>query len=747
MVSHKLRILSLLATVPLAFACNLLDDAETSKVRELATPEKEYIMPAAGGEYVVKLYANGPVSIVMQGGDEWATIDQTRSDGDGEILVWCEPNEGFRRMAKLVFSLKGTSMKDTVRIKQQGIVPYLECAAPFQSVPGSEARVAEFTLSTNIPTAEFTQSARYLAGSGEWLSAPSFSDGKVAVSTAANSSDVVRKAVVSLTYTDGWEQLFRTDLYVTQSRRDGQFGQTVEFPEVRAQATEAGTAISQDLIVKGIVVSDFHSRNMDENTNTTHAIVDSSYALKTAYLESEDGRYGFRLQFDEADQNVLSFGTRLSLNLSGTVVKKETDPDRYTILGLDGQNMVESFAGADIPVKEKKIAQLTDDDIYTYVTLTGTEFAFKRGTYADVYENYTLKSAVSAVNSGNNGRMDGWASLLLDESGSAIYAPVNMHCLWRRRGDGVPQGVGPTRGVIVHNTLAKVGDVGRYQIRVLDESGFGQSWSPASAFTEYATWDGSIYNYQYSKYQAINNKYKYNLLSTITPSNDISSSHPVPNAELYVENQTMPKVKTSYPIARGDYYSRHAADNRGIDTVYKAMQVMTDVKGWYKWSGGKVSGYNGFRFEFSTQGISASHLLFTWDFCAGSISAVTSKNFPAHWCVEYSTDGGATYTLVPDAVTGKDYVHLRSLPWWDTSINGTAYYTCKAAGLGFSQHAVVLPSDAIGVGRVLMRLRPYDTRLTVLPIVWDADNETMDIAASTTADNYLKLGAPTISYF
>jgi len=102
--------------------------------------------------------------------------------------------------------------------------------------------------------------------------------------------------------------------------------------------------------------------------------------------------------------------------------------------------MVESVAGEAIPVKQRRISELTDDDVYTFVSLENTEFLFKEGSYANVYENYSLSSDVNASQTGNNNRMDGWASLLMDDAGNSIYAPVNMLCLWRRSGQGVPQG-------------------------------------------------------------------------------------------------------------------------------------------------------------------------------------------------------------------------------------------------------------------------------------------------------------------
>ena len=157
-------------------------------------------------------------------------------------------------------------------------------------------------------------------------------------------------------------------------------------------------------------------------------------------------------------------------------------------------------------------------------------------------------------------------------------------------------------------------------------------------------------------------------------------------------------------------------------------------------------GYNGLRMEFSTASLNGSHMLLGFSFAAGTISATTSKTYPAHWCVEYSVDGGQSYTLCPSAATGADYVHLRSLPWWDASLAGNRYNTCSSAGIGLTDHLFRLPAEVFGRERVMVRIRPYDKVMTVLPLVWNGDTETAEISAATTYDNQLRWGVITLRY-
>ena len=710
------------------------------------------VVAVDGGSVSIPVYSNGSVHLNLVEEVEWAEISTDLINGDGEVTVALGPNSGRRRMVKLAMTLDGTELKDTIKIRQEGVKAFLEANAPYYASNGHDSEDIKVKLSTNLPEKEIKYELQYLMGSEGWLESINVQDYSPNVSYLNMSANVnttaeVRKAKILVYHLDGWDQLCSCECYITQAKNNGDFGNKVDFLSVRQLGTVEGTSVAEDLLIEGIVVSDYRSRNMDENTNISYDVVDSLSALSTAYLMSEDGQYGFRIKFTSHTENVLQQGTRLQLNLNGTVVYKEENPERYTISKVNGANMVGSTAGslADIPVKNRTIATLTDDDIYTYVSLQNTEFIFKYGTYADVYENYTLKSPVSRVNSGNNDRMDGWATLLVDADGSSIYAPVNMHCLWRRSGKGVPQGVGATNGIIVHNKLPKVGDVGKYQIRIIDEKGFAQA-KTGSSYEEYCIWNGaSKFGNEFKDYGEKNARYAYNKHLTVIPSNDIlSPGSNLAKGELFLEN-TVARGGGDTPLRSADYYCSPVADDRGISSQYYSLCTIMDVKGWYKWNGNEIVGYNGFRYELNTKDLSGSGLLFTYDITAGTVSITYSKTFPAHWCVEYSVDGGQNYTLVNDFVSGKAYVHMRSLPWWDATINGTLYKTCAAAGLGFSQHAVMLPGEVLGLDKLIVRLRPYDNVLTTLPVTWDGSSETAFIQSSTSSANYIKIGSAKFS--
>ena len=750
---RNIVIVTVCAALVAVNSCSPFNDAHEMKIEELAWNSASVdVVSVDGGEVTIPVYSNGTVYLNLVNEADWVHVSTFVIEGDGKVVVAVQKNAGRRRMVKLAMELEGTELKDTVEIRQEGIKAYLEASAPYKAVSGQEAENIRFQLKTNLPQNELNYKLEYLEGSEGWLESLLVEDYTPSTSFFSMTSKVnptsdVRKAKVVLSHLDGWENMHSCEFYITQARSNGNFGTMVDFASVRQMGSTEGRVISEDLLIDGIVISDYRSRNMDENTNVSYDVVDSLSALRTVYIMSEDGAYGFRLKFDSHEENVLQQGTKLQLNLNGTVLTKEENPERYTISKINGRHMVSSAIGSavDIPVKNRTIATLTDADVYTYVNLLDTEFIFKYGSFADVYENYTLKSSISSVNSGNNDRMDGWATLLVDSEGSSIYAPVNMHCLWRRDGRGVPQGVGTTAGIIVHNKLPKVGNVGKYQIRVLDKKGFAQA-SAGSSYEEFCIWNGeNKYGNDFKDYSSKNERYAYNKNLTVIPSNDIMKSNkPLANGELFLENNVQ-RGGGDTPLRTADYYCSHVADDRGISSKYSALCAVMDVKGWYQWNGSEVVGYNGFRFELNTKDLEGTGMLFNYDITAGTVSITYSKTFPAHWCVEYSVDGGATFNLVNDYVSGNEYVHMRSLPWWDSTINGTLYKTCAAAGLGFSQHAVLLPAEVLGLDKLIVRLRPYDKVLTSLPITWDGDSETTLIQSSTTSANYVKIGSAKFS--
>ena len=728
----------LILCLSLVTGCSL-DDADYVLVEELdyvvlaedgsfVKDNGTYTVPSEGGSVSFRLLANAPVTLVPRGGmPQWAETEQLSFDGDGNFTVKMEQNDGFRRGVVFDVYLKDSDKKMVLVAKQEGLVPVLECASPYKTVKGNEDSEVRFSIRTNIPSDEIDVTAKYFSGKNGWMSGIDFDGELLVLSASANPDDVSRKAGVILQFTDGWNQLHKVELFLTQSSSAGMFGKPLTFEELRAKSTDIETVISEDYTITGIVISDYRSPNMEENpclpedmangivnTNVSQStmnnvmqVVDTTASRKTAYIESEDGRLGFRLVFDDMADNTLAFGTRMTISLAGTALIRESDPVRYTISGLGKGNMLESVPEVEVPQRVKKISELTDDDMYTYVGISGVEFPVKEGSYTDIRENHALWSSVndltvSLTDSKRYFYMDGFANLLVDDAGKAICAPINMLCTWRKPAAGIPQGAGTAYGIIVHNEIRRYGDAGKYQLRVVDEKGFA-NLTGQSGWNLIAGWDKGVLAASYGS-------------ATMTcekPEATISAKHSY--------KSTTAQTKSTC----------------GISPTYKSLNIVSPVCDWYGWSAGKVSSYNGLRMDFSTVGISGNEIMVAFRFYAGNPSIPSSfQAYPSHWCVEYSIDGGE-YKLAANAdLSGNPYVHLRNIAFTKVSIGSFSTPTTTSTALGASAHAFCIPAEAFGKDNVSVRIRPYDTVMSALPSVFSAEVENSNVTAkSDISDN------------
>jgi len=236
---------------------------------------------------------------------------------------------------------------------------------------------------------------------------------------------------------------------------------------------------------------------MELNPNLNYYSVDLEENDRTVYVEAADGSCGIRLRFDEASENRLARYDRVRLDLNGCRLTRTAAPDCMTLTGVQALNVLSVAPGtaADLPMKERSVATLTDDDLYTFVMLRDAKFVFKEGSYTNIWEPYAQSCGeLHHYKYDINNRMDGWASLVRDSEGGAIYMLVNTLCAWRRAGKPLPQGMGPLSGVVVHTPMRRYGgDMGRYSIRPLDEGGIGVSRKRNSPWKRLTGWllDGS----------------------------------------------------------------------------------------------------------------------------------------------------------------------------------------------------------------------------------------------------------------
>ena len=462
--------------------------------------------------------------------------------------------------------------------------------------------------------------------------------------------------------------------------------------EVRDMMARRGVEllVEQNLLIEGYVVSQYNGSNNEMNVNVHYASM-KNYDLSTGYIESLSGDIGFKMSYAERPvAKLFPRYAKVVLSLKGTTLRCEKEPLRVTIEGVSEANIVriEQCSEDDMPRKEKSISELTDDDVYTYVTLKNCEILFKDGSFSNVYERYVQQTSFNKRVKPNK-TMDGWATLICDKSGASIYAIVNTLCRWRRDGNGVPQGAGDMKGILAHTTIARYGgDVfGRYILRPVDKADFAMPWGAETAiYKSIAEWNWSDNKKTFTT--------DYGDLETITTERVLAD---VGKGTLRIPTNAEAIRSRDTNNTRVDAGKVEGTKGFGGFVRYGALGIKTEARNWWNW---KENRGEGIEVQFSTKGLSGESLIFGFTFAAGEISAQTSYGFPVFWNVEYSVDG-KKWIAVEGAAK-----KLRSLPWyWHNNVNG-CHYDSILAGAGFTEHVVKLPQTLFGKKKVFVRVVP-----------------------------------------
>ena len=576
----------------------------------------------------------------------------------------------------------GTGYSSTLRLAQKDEAPYL-------SFPAEVLGVRQSSLSSVVTIPVITNLLPYLgnmvkrAGQSApaWAQVSLSPDGSPAflVTLSENTASTDREATLDFSFTDSKGSTAPFSYTLTQKKKTPR----LSFADVKALVTAGVYEFTDDGAIEGVVISDLGSPNMETAPNLNPAELDTSLNGVTAYLQTPDGTEGFRLVFASSADNTLHRGARITLDLSGVTVLKETEPERYTIEGITAAAV--SAGVSETPkVREKKLSELTDKDIYTLVKVTGLEMSFKHGAYTNCHDGYS--TGVSALNpsqqktnaSGSSAspqKFDTTPCSMVDASGNEINLLINNNVTWRRYGNGVPQGTCDVTGILVHTDLARWarnGWLGRYQLRPMEESDIAPA---GEAFSKViVSWYKGWSDTQLTGADAVeaglhgSGTITSNVgsIQTTVNFNDITNYNSTPEAPGYykgqVKNAALGFVKT----------------------------------GGYFWGSSDISDMNAapwFCLSFSTEGLSGSNLVFVWSAAQGSTRSATDDiQGPTQYRVEYSTDG-SSFTAIDQI-----YAMHPIVTWSDKLAGGFSVP-------GLHQYVTKLPATLLGHSKVWVRVR------------------------------------------
>lgn len=634
--------------------------------------------------------------------EQWVT--EAKVTEKGLEFYALENNTGSDRTARIIIKLiDGNNKEYTAQtdVKQTTEGAYFTPVEEHtEAIKFASTETALFTSNIENSTAYFTAEVQYNRSTADWISNIVFKGNTMNFDVLENVTGASRNATIKIKLSNASGEVISMSYPVIQT--DKPF-RVIKFSTLRSKITGTSgefRSFTEFDAFEGIVISDAGNPNMGTNPNTNFSTIDLLENEKTAYIQALDGSFGFRIKTSSAEDNVLTRYSKVQISLEGLVLTKEADPERYTLSGMTAAHIRSSEAGTatDVISKSKRMDELTDADIYTFVELTNAEFALPYGSYFNANVGYSRITDWSTAGI-TAPRFDVVPTLLKDNGGNSLNVLTNLGAPWAR--NTLPTGSGTVKGVLVHDKLLRygpgAGDIGKYSLRILEESAISLNNAPQSTTLVEWNWIGATTQ----------------TASTIVKNGDGTVTPKIGTGSLYCTVGTASPTLGAHPIFHTDPTSKAVPAS--------ALQYNTT---W--WNTTTNSG-EAFVCKFSTSGISGNNLTINFSQGGGSGSN-TTQHVPVYWEIEYSTDG-ANFTVLPNSTYG-----VRPLTVWAE----TPLFDCP----GLISHSFKLPSALFGQGDVYVKLKVKDN---ICGTMTGAENGKITATTNNTAVN-VRVGVISIKY-
>jgi hypothetical protein len=695
--------------IALLFSACDMDDRDDAMFSEMGVTVPVRTVEAAADAIEIEVYSNHECTVYPAEDYEWLTLLTDRVSGDGSFTVAFSENTGFRRMAKIYVAVPENSRLDSVILRQQGQMSVVMTSGSPNTKVLSAGGMVAIPFVTNLDVDKIDVSLFDEAGFS-WIE-PDFAidrqAGSLNVTVGRNTSDdELRNARFVLRHTDAWDSIFFYSLYLTQANARDEFGSLISFPQAR---NWAGDKVSSYEYIEGYIISDAGNMNMGDNPQTTLVNIEYTVNDRTAYIQSVDGQYGFMIQTKTADDNVFTRYSRVQLLLTDADMVREDNPARYIIRNVTSSMILSSETGtyAALPAKEKRMSQLTDDDIYTYVTLKDCEFPVRKGSFTPYNEGYTILYNANRVNK--------YPLLMRDIEGESMYLYTNTTCPYRRDGRMLPYGSGEISGILVHETFPRFeyedtgnedtyGEIGRYQLRHVtrEDIRFAESFdnSFSACLTEYrypnivngiqTPTDGHV-NGSISISQTMTNPgatigrtSDFSYLGPCGYPDHVGNTNPLGNGILLPDGTKQNKEAGT---------NNDAGTNGGKGITVNAAWAHSGI--WWNYAENRGEAYI---IDFSTQGITTDRLSMQF-----AMQGTGGFGCPRFWDVEWSEDG-KWYTSDNPADPGRAWIPWKKIGSFTLPEIVNWSVTLLHQLPGHKYYDFPLPLEMLGKSKVYIRL-------------------------------------------
>ena len=564
----------------------------------------------------------------------------------------------------------GAPVTATLIVTQTSADPQLVFESDAMIIGGNEGpQICSTTVNNLWPYADQIK----VENEADWIKNVKLTKDGVTFDVLENEGEQARTAQLSFSFTDELGNQASSSFTVNQ----GILPREITFGDLRNLVTNPSDEVTVDLYryIDGYVVSDYKSPNVISSPQIKQFGFDREYGSKVVYLESLDGQYGFQLIFDDPKDAKIARYSKVRILVEGLKLSMEANPDRYFISGITSDAILETESGSrrNLPEKIKKISELTDADIFTYVTIPDMEIMAKDGAYTNATDGYSFKDAANPFSGTSSApRWDVAPLLCTDKYGDAVFMLTNSACTWRRIEKDlafnkvVPQGSGNFNAIVVHDTQVQVryGNLGRYQLRYMDPE------------------DLAFDNEKFSKTIV---EWNWN--------NRVADLNPEVGKGSFILNGATSSAAADF----NNTYNGRSGDggNGGATSNQKGLVANGGIKLMNKWWDFSNNTGRYIDFSFSTSGINGNNMVFGIVWGHGAMGNTTLDS-PSNWKLLYSVDGGASFKDVPDC----DIIKNRSIVWWTT----TSQDSCP----GFTEHLRKLPTECFGKESVVVRLQVAD---------------------------------------
>lgn len=453
-IVHKYSLVLLLITTALLFTLSFSckkEEVQAPEYTNLTVVPKIMRVGDSSGAVGIKIYASGVWRAkIADSTIKWLTIDNKMNGSENIITAHFESNAGnLPRIAKIAVSLNDET--DTVRFKQEGdaFVSMVKDSIIVKSNSVDEA----IPIQTNVPAELLKYSIKLLDGE-RWIQNEKIENGQLKFTIIKNEINK-RVAKIFVSFKDAIGDILKDSVVVVQ-KSVVESAELQTFSYVKTMLVPG--KVDDNYYIKGIVISDKDNPNMARNPNSDKTHINKSINYRTAYIQSMDGKYGLKLVTSSENDNVFERNTIVKLWLKDLTVVKHSNPDFVVLENVQETNVISVKDNpASLESREVYIKDLTDQDLFTYVTLKQMEISIPDGSFSNINEGYS-------------GRSDTYAMNVRDINGNDMYMLINYDVPYRRNGEHVPMGSGEIKGILVHENLPRYGNIGKYQIRPMERS-------------------------------------------------------------------------------------------------------------------------------------------------------------------------------------------------------------------------------------------------------------------------------------